>query len=68
MDSNDSFLNEVVLNSGFCPIATNIFSHLDYNALANCRLVSKSFKGLIDHQRFLKVAQLEDMVVKKKLV
>ena len=41
-------LDDLVLNRGLQHLARYIFKHLNYQSLANCRLVSKDWKEFID--------------------
>ena len=58
MDSR-STMEELIENRGLCHIVRNISSFLDAKSLAQCRLVSKSWRKLIDNDRQWLTFQLE---------
>ena len=56
---NPSNLEEFIANPGLCHIVKNISSFLDLKSLAQCRLVSQSWRGLVDNDRPWLIFQLE---------
>ena len=61
-----SVMEELMANPGYCQIVRNISSFLDAKSLAQCRLVSQSWRDLIDHDRTWLVFQLEHIHTKEK--
>jgi len=59
-------LKELIANPGHSCIVRNISSFLDAKSLAQCRLVSQSWKDLIDNNRPWLVFQLEHIHTKEK--
>ena len=51
-------LHQLISDPGFDCIVETIFTNLDSSTLANCRLVAKSWKDLIDTRKSLLVRQL----------
>ena len=58
MDSN-SIMEKLLANPGHCQIVRHISSFLDLKSLTQCRLVSQSWRDLIDNDRPWLVFQLE---------
>ena len=58
MDRSNN-LEEFIANPGLCHIVKNISSFLDLQSLAQCRLVSQTWRGLIDNDRPWQIFQLE---------
>ena len=54
-------LSKLISNPGYDWIVETIFSKLDPESLAKCRLVSKACKDRIDNRRSLLVLQLQAM-------
>ena len=54
-------LSRLISNQGFDWIVESIFTYLDPNSLAKCRLVSKSWKAFIDSRRTILVCQLQQL-------
>ena len=66
-DGNSQNIFQVILtNSGLQLIPVEIFSFLGYEDLANCRLVCKAAKHLIEGQRFWYTSLLKNIVNKTK--
>ena len=53
MEVPTSKFNLIFTNLGLVQIAKTIYRHLDLKTLANCRLVSKSWKTSIDNSRVI---------------
>ena len=66
MDSCSSVIEEILENPGLCQIIYHISSFLDAKSLAQCRLVSKSWRDLIDNDRPWLVFQLDYIQNTKK--
>ena len=60
-------LIDFVLNEGLQHITEQIFGYLEPFSLVNCRLVSKSWKTLIDNNKFLTLSQIDQVIMKTKL-
>ena len=54
-------LHELISNPGYDCVVENIFSNMDPNTLANCRLVSKQWKDVIDNRKALLICQLQHL-------
>ena len=54
-------LSKLISNQGYDCIVEAIFTKMDPTTLAKCRLVSKSWKALIDTRRTILVYQLHQL-------
>ena len=54
-------LSKLISNQGYDCIVEAIFTNVDPTSLVNCRLVSKSWKALIDTRRTILVYQLQHL-------
>ena len=54
-------LAKLMTNQGYDCIVETIFSQMDPTTLALCRLVSKSWKALIDNRKSLLICQLKQL-------
>ena len=54
-------LSKLISNQGYDCIVESIFTNMDPVTLAKCRLVSKSWKALIDNRRTILVRQLQQL-------
>ena len=61
-----SFMEQFLASPGLCHIVKNISRNLDGKSLANCRLVSQSWKVLVDNERNWLIFQLEHITNKKR--
>ena len=60
-------MKDLLENQGLCHIVRNISSFLDPKSLAQCRLVSHSWKDLIDNDRKWLIFQLEHILNQEKI-
>ena len=51
--------------SRFAHVSENIFEFLDNKSLANCRLVRKSWRTYLDHQKFFQIRMIQSWIEKK---
>ena len=67
-------MDSMTKNTSFHPLVEKMFSYLDKKSLDNCRLVSKSWKTVLDHPPFwlkkieVKYGKGEDTKCWKKLI
>ena len=54
-------LHKLISNQGYDCIVETIFSQMDPTTLAQCRLVSKSWKALIDNRKSLLICQFKQL-------
>ena len=54
--------DQFVSHPGFATINKTIFAHLDPKSLANCRLVSKSWKNFIDTSKTILLVQIHQLM------
>ena len=62
--ANSQKMDEIFANQGLAGVTTLILSKLNTKALVNCRLVSKSWKSVVDRQKFFYVRKLEKIASK----
>ena len=61
-------IQDLIQNQGLKHIAEEIIGYLDAKSLANCRLVSKSWRDLVENGKIWWILQLQDMMTKQRSV
>ena len=61
-----ALLNDFILNEGLKHLGGQIFENLDPHSLVNCKIVSNSWKELIDTEKSLNMLQIRGVIEKTK--
>ena len=61
-------IQDLIQNQGLKHVAEEIIGYLDAKSLANCRLVSKSWRDLVENGKIWWILQLQDMMTKQRSV